>query len=79
MERKQLADFILVKRDEENVDAVLRKYGLTKEDLKCSFCKKDLSDLKHLGAIFPGHSTLICCDKFECIMAYRDKLIEEEK
>ena len=80
VERKQLvADFVIVKRDEENVDAVLHKYGLTIEDLKCSICKKDLSDLKHLGAIFPYHSTLICCDSFECIIACRDKLIEEEK
>ena len=71
-------DFVVVKRDEENVDAILNKYDLSREDLRCSICDIDLRDLKHLGAIFPYHSALICCDKIECANKCRDKLLEEE-
>jgi hypothetical protein len=69
-------DFVMVKRDEENVDVILRKYGYTREELKCSICSMDLRDLEHLGVMFPGHSLLICCDKIECIGKCRDKIIE---
>jgi hypothetical protein len=71
-------DFVIVRRDEENVNAILHKYGLTREDLKCSICGMDLRDLKRLGAVFPYHSLLICCDKIECVSKCRDKLIEGE-
>ncbi|KPV63647.1 MAG: hypothetical protein AOA66_0779 [Candidatus Bathyarchaeota archaeon BA2] len=71
-------DFVVIRRGEENVKAILHKYGLTREDLKCSICSMDLRDLKRLRAVFPYHDLLICCDKIECVSKCRDKLIEGE-
>jgi len=70
-----LVNFVVTRPKEENIEAILRLHDVTKEDLKCSICNKDLSDLKHIGVIFPYGSALVCCDKFECIVACRDELI----
>jgi hypothetical protein len=69
------ADVVITRPDENKVDAILRMHGMSRKDLKCSICGEDLSDLKHLRAIFPYKSALVCCDKFECLVACRDKLI----
>ncbi|KPV63649.1 MAG: hypothetical protein AOA66_0781 [Candidatus Bathyarchaeota archaeon BA2] len=71
-------DFVVTRPEEEKVDAILRTLGMSRKDLKCSICGEDLSDLKHLRAIFPYKSALICCDKFECLSACRDELIAKE-
>lgn len=68
-------DVVITRPDEKKVDAILRMHGMSRKDLKCSICGEDLSDLKHLRAIFPYKSALVCCDKFECLVACRDKLI----
>ena len=70
-------DVVITRPEQEKVDAILKLYGMSRKDLKCSICGRDLSDLKHLRAIFPYKSALICCDKFECLSACRDKLIAE--
>jgi len=70
-----IADFIITRP--EKVDFILERYELSREDLKCSVCGDDLSDLKHLRAIYPYRSILISCDKFECMCSIRDLLIEE--
>lgn len=69
------SDLVVSTRTEENVEAILHSNGLKKSDLKCSICHEDLSDLKHLGAIFPYGSAIISCDRFECLCAVRDLLI----
>jgi len=71
-------DVVVTRPEEDKVDAILRMHGMARKDLKCSICGQDLSDLKHLRAIFPYRSALICCDKFECLSACRDKLIAKE-
>jgi len=70
-------DIVITRPEEKKVEAILHRTGLTKEGLKCSFCNEDLSDLKHLRAIFPHGSALVCCDKMRCLLACRDKLIEK--
>jgi len=75
MTTKVASDLMLVRAKEKNVDAILKRHNLTRKDLRCSICNEDLSDLKHLGAIFPYGSALICCDKFECMRACRNKLL----
>jgi len=69
------ADVVITRPEESKIDAILRMHGMSRKDLKCSICGEDLSDLKHLRAIFPYKSALVCCDKFECLIACRDKLI----
>jgi hypothetical protein len=61
--------------EEEKILSILEKMGMKKEDLKCSICESNL-ELKDVRAIFPYHSALICCNKPECLIACRDKLIE---
>lgn len=68
---------MITRPEDKKVNDILRKTGLTKEDLKCSVCNADLSDLKHLRAIFPYGSALVCCDKMECLLACRDRLISK--
>lgn len=63
--------------DRDKIEAILEKTGMSKTDLKCSICKEPITDLKRIRAIFPYHSALICCDKTECLIACRDKLIAE--
>jgi len=68
-------DVVVTRPEEDKVNSILQIHGMSRKDLKCSICGEDLSDLKHLRAIFPYKSALICCDKFECLSACRDKLI----
>jgi hypothetical protein len=68
-------DFVITRPDFKKIRVILHRVGLTIEDLKCSICEEDLSDLKHLRAIFPYGSAIVCCDKMECLIACRDKLI----
>ena len=74
---QKLAAFVLVKRERKNIKSILERHGMSMDDLKCSVCGKDLSDLKHLGMIFPYHSALICCDNIDCLLKCRDKLIKD--
>ena len=67
---------IVVSRPEEQkIFAILEKMGMDREDLKCSICDDDL-EVEEVRAIFPHHSALICCNKIECLLACRDRLIE---
>ena len=70
-------EIVVSRPDKDKIEAVLEKTGMSKKDLKCSICNEPISDLKRIRAIFPYHSGLICCDKFECLVACRDKLIAE--
>jgi len=70
-------DIVITRPEQKKIEAILHKVGLTTEDLKCSICKEDLSDLKHLRAIFPYGSAVVCCDKMECLIACRDLLIKK--
>jgi hypothetical protein len=68
---------VVSRPDKEKVEAILKKTGMPTEELKCSLCGEPITDLSRIRAIFPYHSALICCDKFECLVACRDKLILE--
>ena len=68
-------EIIVSRPDKEKIEAILEKTGMNKKDVKCSICEEPISDLKRVRAIFPYHSALICCDKIECLLACRDKLI----
>jgi hypothetical protein len=70
-------EIIVSRPDKEKIEAILEKTGMNKKDLKCSICKEPISDLKRIRAIFPYHSALVCCDKIECLLACRDRLITE--
>lgn len=72
-------EIIVSRPDKEMIEAVLDKTGMSKRKLKCSICNEPISDLKRIRAIFPYHSALICCDKIECLIACRNKLISEEQ
>lgn len=60
------------------VYAILKSLGEIGEELRCSICNKDLSDLNKIGAIYPYESALISCNRLECILRCRDMLISKE-
>lgn len=67
--------FVIV--PQARAEAIIEEFGLSKDELRCTFCKTDLSDLKHLKAIFRHNGEyLVSCNQFECFMETRDKLIE---
>lgn len=67
--------FVIV--PQARAERILKDFGIRKEDLECTFCKTNLSDLKHLKAIYRHNGEyLVSCDRFECFMETRDKLIE---
>jgi len=68
------SDLVFAEPEIEKVKIILHSCGLTLKNLKCSYCDTDLADLKHLRAIFPYESALICCDKFKCLLECVDKL-----
>lgn len=68
---------VITRPDKEKIQLILEKTGMDREHLTCSICGHDISDLTNIRAIFPHHSALICCDKIECLIACRDKLIAE--
>lgn len=70
-------DIVVAKPEKERIRVILEKTGMSRENLRCSVCNCDLSDLTKIRAIFPYHSALICCNKIECLLACRDKLISE--
>jgi len=70
-------NIVITRPDKEKIELVLEKTGMDKEHLKCSICNRELSDITKIRAIFPYHSALICCDKIECLIACRNKLIAE--
>ena len=72
-------EIVVSRPDKDKIEAVLEKTGMSKEGLKCSICNEPISDLKRIRAIFPHHSALICCDKIECLIACRNKLISENQ
>jgi hypothetical protein len=76
--RKVEENVVIVTRpDREKVETILKKTGMPIGELKCSLCGEPITDLSRIRAIFPYHSALICCDKFECLVACRNKLISE--
>lgn len=68
---------VVTRPDRDKIEAILEKTQMAKERLKCSICGESIKDLTRIRAIFPYHSALVCCDKFECMIACRDKLISE--
>lgn len=72
-------EIIVSRPDKDKIEAILEKTGMSKKDLKCSICNEPISDVKRVRAIFPYHSALVCCDKIECIIACRNKLISEDQ
>jgi hypothetical protein len=77
------ADTVIARPHKDKIEAFLRKTGMHKKDIKCSICDKPISDLKQIRAIFPYHSVrayhsaLISCDKIECLITCRNKMIAE--
>jgi len=69
---------IVVSRPErDKVEAILEKHGMGKDELRCSIWREHITDVKRIRAIFPYHSALVCCDKIECLIACRDKMIAD--
>lgn len=68
---------VIARPDKDKIQLILEKTGMNRERLKCSICDHDITDITKIRAIFPYHSALICCDKIECLIACRDKLIAE--
>ena len=68
-------EIVVARPDEQKVLSILEKTGMKEQGLKCSMCGHEIS-VKDVRAIFPYHSALICCNKLECLIACRDKLIE---
>ena len=75
MEKTKKTNIIITRPEKKKIEAILKKTGMATKELKCSICGKEIKDLNRIRAIFPYHSALICCDKFECLIACRDKLI----
>lgn len=72
-------EIIVSRPDKDKIEAILEKTGMSKKALKCSICNEPISDVKRIRAIFPYHSALVCCDKIECLIACRNKLISEDQ
>jgi len=75
--RMSKVEIVVSRPDKEIIEAILEKHGISKEELRCSICDEHITDAKRIRAIFPYHSALVCCDKIECLIACRDKLIAE--
>lgn len=72
-------EIVISRPDKDKIETILEKTGMRKKDLKCSICDEPITDLKRIRAIFPHHSALICCDKIECLIGCRNKLISENQ
>ena len=68
------------------IDFILQKFHLQKDNLICSGCGEKISDINHLAAIFPlpiktdtdgGSRAVVVCDNFKCLILARDKLVKE--
>jgi len=70
-------EIIISRPDKDMIETILEKTGMSKKDIKCSICSETISDVRRIRAIFPHHSALVCCDKIECLIACRNKLIAE--
>ena len=73
------ADTVVARPHKDKIEAVLEKIGMNKKDIKCSICDKPISDSRQISAIFPyharAHSALISCDKVECLITCRNKML----
>lgn len=79
MVRLSNVEIVVSRPDKDKIETILEKTGMSKKDLKCSICNESITDLKRIRAIFPYHSALICCDKIECLIACRNKLLSEDQ
>ena len=70
-------EIVVSRPEKDKIEAILEKHGMSKDELRCSICDEHITDVKKIRAIFPYHSALVCCDKIECLIACRDKLIAE--
>ena len=77
LEKTEEVEIIVARPEKEKIELALEKTGMPKEHIHCSICNKHITDLKQIRAIFPYHSALICCDKIECLIACRNKLLAE--
>jgi len=77
VEKMERAHIVITRPEKEKIEAILKKTGMAKKKLKCSICGEPITDLTKIRAIFPYHSALVCCDKIECLIACRDRLIFE--
>jgi len=56
---------------------LLKEFGMDPLALECHFCHNALSDLRQLRAIYNYDGKYVAaCDKFECAIEARDRLIE---
>lgn len=72
-------EIVISRPEKSKIEAVLERTGMSKENIKCSICETPISDVRRIRAIFPYHSALICCDKIECLITCRNKLISENQ
>jgi hypothetical protein len=77
LNKKEEVEIIVARPEKEKIELALEKTGMSKEDVHCSICNMHITDLKQIRAIFPYHSALICCNKIECLIACRNKLLAE--
>ncbi len=70
-----LAQFVVVPDVPSRV--LLDQFGIDPSALECHFCHSPLTDLRHLRAIYNYHGKYVAsCDRFECAIKARDRLIE---
>ncbi len=70
-----LAHFVVV--PEAPSKALLEQLGISAEGIECHFCHDSLTDLRQLRAVYNYQGKYVAtCDKFECAIEARDRLIE---
>ena len=74
---KNDVQIIVARPEKEKIELVLEKTGMNKNDIHCSICNKEITDVRQIRAIFPYHSALICCDNIQCLIECRNKLLAE--
>jgi hypothetical protein len=77
MIKAEEVEIVVARPEKEKIECALEKTGMPTHDLHCSICNKPITDLQQIRAIFPYHSALICCEKIECLIACRNKLLAE--
>ena len=69
------AEFVIVPK--VATKGLLKEFGMDPSSLECHFCHDPLRDLRQLRAIYNYDGKYVAaCDKFECAIEARDRLIE---
>ena len=71
----EMAEFVIVPSAPSS--RLLKHFGMDPASLECHFCHDSLADLRRLRAVYNyGGKYVASCDKFECAIKARDRLLE---